>query len=73
MSITNYPKCRTCRHWHPDLYGFCGRIPDEDDFEVGVLAFTSPCYDFGSSLRTHPDFGCLLHSEIEIDQQKGEG
>lgn len=70
---TTYPKCRTCRHYEPwpTGKGKCRRII-ESSLGARVHSDMRRAY---VRLEVEPDFGCLLHSdlEIEIDQRKGEG
>ena len=69
----NYPKCRTCRHllcWEETReVGECLQITS-----LNEIAFL-PTADIDQVMvRMNPDkFGCSLHSELETDQQKGEG
>lgn len=75
MSTTNFPKCRTCRHFHPwesnSIYGHCVRLEKHTGSDEFSILFNSR---EEMEVEVNADkFGCLLHSELETDQQKGEG
>lgn len=70
MTVENYPKCRTCRHYEAESMGMCALITGSstesrmESLEDDVTLF----------FVVNPDrFGCSLHSSLETDQQKGEG
>ncbi len=74
--------CKDCRWWMKPLpmgtpprgeHGACTRIPEpyQTDDWGSVGAFTQGSIDEASTLRTRPDFGCVLGEEKPSDTSTG--
>lgn len=69
MTVADYPKCRTCRHYGHEPSGQCHLISNGVTSIVAVIASD----DDVAGLYTHPDrFGCLLHEPEESSAQQIE-
>jgi hypothetical protein len=69
MTVENYPKCRTCRHYRAreTKFGFCGKIPWSPNSTS--LAWTESNDGDDSSFRVCAEFGCVLHESVTTDSQ----